>query len=528
MSLPAIDLRWVARGVAIAVGALAACTLAAYALELGLDLPDASAVYLLGVAAVAITYGAAVAVATAIGAFLIYNFLFIGPRYTFTVASPPELLNLILLLAVGVLIARLAGQQRDRARQAARREREARALFAVSRSLNGAESLSAALSDVVQRVAADAGLERVWIGASTGGANERRIADSVRPEAPVPETRSHWVLRRDPAEGEAAWLRVHPPVARQTGPSDDVALYRVELLAGGETYGFLWGVRPRAAGNPHLEESRLMATAADQVAQSLRRQRLAEAAAELEIARRSDELKSALLDSVSHDLRTPLATMRAAAGTLADPAVPVSDSERVRLGQAIDMEAERLNRLVGNLLDMSRVDSGALKPELEVLPLSAVLDPILERMEAAPGGRRIATDVPQVLPALWVDSVMLDQVLTNLLENAAKYVDPEAEIRVLARAIEGQPLRITVEDAGKGVPDDALPKLFDKFYRVADARGRGARRGSGTGLGLAVVRGLVEAMGGSATARRSELGGLAIVLELPTAPRAGSPEVAPP
>lgn len=271
-----------------------------------------------------------------------------------------------------------------------------------------------------------------------------------------------------------------------------------------------------------------MATAADQVAQSLRRQRLAEAAAELEIARRSDELKSALLDSVSHDLRTPLATMRAAAGTLADPAVPVSDSERVRLGQAIDMEAERLNRLVGNLLDMSRVDSGALKPELEVLPLSAVLDPILERMEAAPGGRRIATDVPQVLPALWVDSVMLDQVLTNLLENAAKYVDPEAEIRVLARAIEGQPLRITVEDAGKGVPDDALPKLFDKFYRVADARGRGARRGSGTGLGLAVVRGLVEAMGGSATARRSELGGLAIVLELPTAPRAGSPEVAPP
>ena len=168
MPLPAVDLRWVARGVAIAVGALAACTLAAYALEIGLDLPDASAIYLLGVAAVAITYGAAAAVATAIGAFLIYNFLFVEPRYTFTVASPPELLNLILLLAVGVLIARLAGQQRDRARQAARREREARALFAVSRSLNAAESLSTALTDVVQRVAADAGLERVWIGASTG------------------------------------------------------------------------------------------------------------------------------------------------------------------------------------------------------------------------------------------------------------------------------------------------------------------------------------------------------------------------
>ena len=187
-------------------------------------------------------------------------------------------------------------------------------------------------------------------------------------DAALPETRSHWVLRRDPAEGEATWLRVHPPVAHQAGPSDNVALYRVELLAGGEPYGSLWGVRPRAAGTPQLEESRLMATAGDQVAQSLRRQRLAEAAAELEIARRSDELKSALLDSVSHDLRTPLATMRAAAGTLADPSVMISEPERVRLGQAIDMEAERLNRLVGNLLDMSRVDSGALKPELEVLP----------------------------------------------------------------------------------------------------------------------------------------------------------------
>ena len=526
MALPAVDVRWVARGVALAVGALAACTLAAYALEIGLDLPDASAIYLLGVAAVAITYGAAAAVATAVGAFLIYNFLFVDPRYTFTVASPPEFLNLILLLAIGVLIARLAGAQRDRARQAARREREARALFAVSRSLNAAESPSAALTDVVQRVAADAGLERVWIGASTGGARERRLADTLPLDAATPETRSHWVLRRDAAEGEATWLRVLPPAARQAGPLDNVALYRVELLAGGEPYGSLWGVRPRTAANPQLEESRLMATAADQVAQSLRRQRLADAAAELEIARRSDELKSALLDSVSHDLRTPLATVRAAAGTLADPSVPVSEAERVRLGQAIDTEAERLNRLVGNLLDMSRVDSGALKPELEVLPLSAVLDPILERMAAAPGGRHVATDIPQDLPALWVDSVMLDQVLTNVLENAAKYVDGDAEIRVLARLIEGQPmLRVSIEDAGNGVPDDALPKLFEKFYRVSNGRGSGRVR-RGTGLGLAVVRGLVEAMGGYVTASRSQLGGLAIVLDLPIAPPATQSQAA--
>jgi two-component system sensor histidine kinase KdpD len=511
-----IDWGWISRGVAVTIGALAACTITAHVLETGLDLPDASAVYLLGVAAVAIAYGAAAAVATALGSFLIYNFLFVEPRYTFTVASPPELLNLILLLAIGVLIARLAGQQRDRARQAARREREARALFAVSRSLNAAESLGAALTDVVQRVASDAGLERVWIGASTGGANERTLADTAPKEA-LPETRSHWVMRRDPNEGEAAWLRVLPPAARSASP-DDVVLYRVEMRAGGDAYGSLWGARHRASGNPQVEESRLMATAADQVAQALRRQRLADAAAELEIARRSDELKSALLDSVSHDLRTPLATMRAAAGTLADPGVEVGVPERVRLGQAIDTEADRLNRLVGNLLDMSRVDSGALKPELEVLPLSEVLDPIFERLEAGPEGRRVTADVPVDLPALWADPVMLDQVLTNLVENAAKYVDRERPIRVGAREVGGRSmLRIVVEDGGVGVPDEALGRIFDKFYRGTSPTAGGAGRRRGTGLGLAVVRGLVEAMGGSVMARRSELGGLAIVVELPTA-----------
>jgi two-component system sensor histidine kinase KdpD len=359
-------------------------------------------------------------------------------------------------------------------------------------------------------------MERVWIGASSGGPSERTVADTAADEQ-LPETRSHWVLRRDPDEGEAAWLRVLPPTGRPT-TSDDVALYRVEMRAGGDAYGSLWGVRQRTAGNPHVEESRLMATTADQVAQALRRQQLATAAAELEIARRSDDLKSALLDSVSHDLRTPLATMRAAAGTLADPVVEVSVPERVRLGQAIDTEADRLNRLVSNLLDMSRVDSGALKPELEVLPLSEALDPILERLEAGPDGRSVVADVPDDLPALLADPVMLDQVLGNLLENAVKYVDRDRPIRVSARQVEGGPMvRLVVEDGGAGVPDEVLGRIFDKFYRGSPPKGGTGARRRGTGLGLAVVRGLVEAMGGTVTARRSELGGLAVVVDLPRA-----------
>jgi two-component system sensor histidine kinase KdpD len=503
----------VALEVAMSLATLIACTLIAYLLKAGLGLADASPVYLLGVSAVAIAYGAPAAVATAVGAFLTYNFLFIEPRYTFAVAQPSEFLTLIVLLVIGILIGRLAGRQRDREQQAERREREARALYSISRSLNVADSLDEAAAKVVQRVAREAQMERVWFGISPETGHERILADS-RSGEPLPEIGGHSVLRRDPAEGDAAWLRVHPPRRRTGDSSHSAAYFRVELRVGDSSFGSLWAARRRELEEPHVEESRLMAAAADQVAQAIRRQLLAASAAELEIASRSDELKSALLDSVSHDLRTPLATIRAAAGSLVDPSVPVSDGKRIRLGAAIDSEADRLNRLVTNLLDMSRIEGGELHPDLELLPVVAIIEPVLERMAAVLISHRMDVEVPDGLPPVWADPLMLDQVLTNLLENAAKYAPRGARIRVGARiSDEADALDVVIEDAGAGVPESALPQLFDKFYRVPQ-RAEGARRG--TGLGLAVVEGLVRAMGGEVTAHRSALGGLAIVIHLPT------------
>jgi two-component system sensor histidine kinase KdpD len=507
-------------GIAVVV-ALVAATALAWLLEAALRLDNASSVYLLAVVAVAIRLGTAPAIGTAIGAFLVYNFLFVDPRFTLTVARAEEVLTLLLLLFVGVVSGRLAGFQRDREREALQREREARALFAISRELATSERLPDAIQSVVVRLASEAGMERTWVGLGGTIAHERVVADSGGVATPRPGVGTHAVLRRDREEGGATWTRIHPAAAavgsrpgEADGSRSRVELYRVELRAGGETLGSLWSERPAAGGQPSLEETRLLAAAADQLGQAVRRDRLLAQAAELEIARRSDELKSALVDSVSHDLRTPLATIRAAAGSLADPDVDLPADVRRQTARAIDAEAERLNRLVGDLLDMSRIEGGTLVAEVEEIPLDELIRPAVERASAVAGNRTIELDLPPDVPNVRADAALLDRVVANLLENAVKYARPDDAIRVRGFASTDATVSLTVEDGGPGVAEEALPLLFDRFYRVERA-GEGPRRGFG--LGLAVVRGLVDAMGGSVSAARSGLGGLAVTVVLPAA-----------
>jgi two-component system sensor histidine kinase KdpD len=257
----------------------------------------------------------------------------------------------------------------------------------------------------------------------------------------------------------------------------------------------------------------LLAAAADQIGQGIVRDRLSEQATELEVSRRSEELKAALLDSVSHDLRTPLATIRASAGTLADPTVALTPGEAQATAREIDAEAERLANLVSGLLDMSRITGGALQTRPETIPVGEVLMPAVLRARAMLGRRPVQLEVPDELPPLAVDPVLIGQVLDNLLENVARHTPDDAIVRIVALADPGA-VTVRVEDGGPGVPSEAMPHIFEKFYRVP------ARRGSarqGTGLGLAVVKGMAEAMGGSVAASPSELGGLAVDLRLPVA-----------
>jgi two-component system sensor histidine kinase KdpD len=255
-----------------------------------------------------------------------------------------------------------------------------------------------------------------------------------------------------------------------------------------------------------------MAAAADQIGQAFEQDRLAAQARAAEVARRSDELKSALLESVSHDLRTPLATIRAAAGTILAGPEAVAEADRMAAAAAIDRETEHLNRMVTNLLDLGRIEAGALLADREALDVEEVIRSSIDRYRPRLEPRTVEVVVPEELPPVFADPVFIGQVLANLLDNAANFVPAGGTVRVEATAADAM-IRIRVADSGPGVPEDVLGRLFEKFFRAGRP---GARPGTGTGL--AVVRGLTEAMGGHVAAEPSTMGGLAVDVFLPAAP----------
>jgi two-component system sensor histidine kinase KdpD len=505
-----IDRRDLARLVAVAVPSLAAATLAVAVLQ-AVGVPNASAVYLAAVVATAFVAGTWGAIVAAVASFLLYDFVFVLPLYTFAVANPGEWLNLVLLLFIGIVVGELVALQRSRTAIAVAREREARALFQVSRELAIRASTPVVLPTIAGILLAETAMDRVWIALGPDDARERVAADTgpdPRPALPG----LHHVLQRTPDETPARWSRIHQPGQARAASKDGREGYRVRIESGARQFGSIWALRDRGRDEPDRTETRLLSAAADQIGQALALDRLGAESQAAEIARQSDALKSALLQSVSHDLRTPLATIRAAAGTLR-PGSGLSVDHQRESADAIDREVEYLDRLVTNLLDLSRIEAGALRAERDVYELDDLAGQTIERLRARLGDRRI--DIALATPPVLVDPVFLEAVLTNALENAIKYTPSGTPIRVSATEIPGEPrIRLTVEDAGPGVPAAALPKIFDKFYRVP---GVAAGSRSGTGIGLAVVRGLVEAMGGQAGARRSELGGLAIDIDLPSA-----------
>lgn len=495
-----------------AAAAVAIASLAVAVLESAVGVPNASSVYLVAVAIIALGFGIPGAILTAVTSVLVYDFLFVNPLHTLTVSDPGEWLNLVLLLFVGVTVGQLAALQRARAESALERERESRALFDMTRALAIGESTAAALPAICAALAREATMDQVWIALGPDDAGERVVARSEG-DPPWPP-RSVAILHRPAEGGRAAWTIVRPPAARAgAGPAGEaVRHFRVRIEEAGRPIGSVWATRPLSTPEPGEAPTRLIQVAADLVAQSLAHERLIAERRRAEVARQSDELKTALLESVSHDLRTPLATIRALAGALIDPEVRLDPGEVRASAASIDAEADRLNRLVGNLLDLSRIEGGALRVAEEAIDLE---DAVM-RLVAPPEGTSRNRAVDVVVPAETVvraDPILLEQALVNLLDNARRHGGTDVRIRVTATTLVDGRVGITVEDSGRGVPDAALPHLFDKFYR-SETRRPG---GSGTGIGLAVVRGFVEAMGGTVSARRGTLGGLAVDVALPAA-----------
>jgi two-component system sensor histidine kinase KdpD len=505
-----IDRRHVGLLFATAIPSLAAATVVVAFLQDTLGVPNPSAVYLVAVVLTAYVSGTVGAIVASVASFLLYNFLYTEPRFTFRIDDPGVWLSVVLLLFVGIVVGQLAARQRSRAEDALARERESRALFQVSRELATRQSTPRVLTTIASILGPEAGMDRVWISLGTGMA-ERVAADTADSTQRLPVVSLHHVLQRMPGDTPAKWARVHQPGASRRGSTAGIEAYRVRIEAAGEPYGSIWSLRPRPRGEPTRTETRLLAAAADQIGQALHQDRLGAEARASEIARQSDALKSALLQSVSHDLRTPLATIRAAAGTLR-PRRGLTEADQLESVDAIDREVEYLDRLVTNLLDMSRIEAGALRPERDVFELDDLVGRTLQHLRGPLASRPV--DLALDATPVRVDPVFVDEAVTNAVENVIKYTRPGTRMRIAAADTEDGYVRLTIEDAGEGVPDAALPRLFDKFYRVPGAP-KSSR--SGTGIGLAVVRGLVDAMGGRATARRSELGGLAVDLDLPAA-----------
>jgi two-component system sensor histidine kinase KdpD len=239
------------------------------------------------------------------------------------------------------------------------------------------------------------------------------------------------------------------------------------------------------------DQRRLLNALSDQAAVAIDRIRLAQEIEEARLVAESERLRNALLTSISHDLRTPLASIIGAVTSLRSYGNEYGEDARQVLMSTIQEEAERLNRFVGNLLDMTRLESGALDMKLEPVDIADVVGTVLRRLAKLLSGHQVLAQVPKDLPMVSADFVLLEQVLANLLDNAGKYAPGGTRIEISARRSQ-QKVVIQVRDEGEGIPPDAFVRIFDKFYRV----NAGDRKRAGTGLGLAICKGFVKSMGG--------------------------------
>jgi two-component system, OmpR family, sensor histidine kinase KdpD len=480
-------------------GAVGVSAATAKGLQLFLPLPDLSMVFLTAVLFSAVTWGLLPSIGASVLSVLVYNFFFIPPLYTFTVASPRDLLNLIVFLIVAVLTSKLAARIRDQAEAAKHREARTAALYALSRQIAGAAELADVLRVIVNHVAQML---------------------SARVVVLLPDAGQLVLMAGHPAEtalteaerAAATWAWQHQqPAGRGADTLPGVEWFYLPLSTAHGTVGVLGLQFEQPGAEMSPDQRRLLGALAGQAAVAIERTRLVR---EMEQARLKDEterLRDALLSSVSHDLRTPLVSIIGAVSSLLTYGASYDETARRDLLSTIQEEAERLNRFVGNLLDMMRLEAGELKLNRQWVDIGDVMGAAASRLSHALSQHRLAVEVAPDLPALRLDFVLLEHVLVNLLENAAKYSSPETTIHVSAHRRD-HTVVVEVVDEGVGVPSADLERIFDKFYRVQ----RSDRQGAGTGLGLSICRGIVEAHGGHISARSPANGkGTAFVITFP-------------
>lgn len=458
-------------------------------------LPDIVMLYLLVIMIVASRFGRGPSVTAAFLSVASYDFFFIPPFYTFAVSDVRHTLTFVMMFVTGLLISGLTLRIRRQERQARSREQQTAALYALSRELAGApderqvaEALARHAAEVFQSPAA------VLIAGRSGAPETLARVGDVPYEAQE-EAVARWVLEHTRPAG----------LGTDTLPGSRVMC--VPLRGGAAALGVL--ALGKSTTDDYLAEDRhFLDTYVRQAGMALERARLAEDAKAQALRARTEEMRSSLLSAVSHDLRTPLAAITGASTTLLDTSARVTEIQRRELLETICEEAERLERLVANLLDMTRVESGSLKVKREWIPLEEIIVSVLARLEPKLEGRNIRMDIPDDLPLISVDPILFEQVFVNLFENIARYTPEKSGVDVRGRAIDGHVV-VEVMDHGPGLPKGAELQIFEKFFRGPHARA------GGVGLGLAICRGIVEAHGGKLSAENGAEGGATFRIELP-------------
>jgi len=460
--------------------------------------------FLVPVLLASVAGGRRAGVLVAVVAVVVWDWFFIPPLYTVTVASPRDLLALLVFLIVALLVGQLSNLTRHRTEEALQRARSSDALYNLSLALIARRDSGDVLDTLTARLRATFDLEACAVLLPDGPAGAWRTAAAaghVPLDLSVEQSRNmaatvSWVDE----SGRASWVGQMAGTGLRDGHlvRPHVHQARAQFLplrVGARSVGVLELVHGDGAG-PDADRAHLLETFANGAALALEQARLAREEQAADVARETDRLRTALLSSVSHDLRTPLAGIKAAASSLLQTDVEWGEEDRHAFVTDIDAEADRLTRLVSNLLDLSRIEAGAIRADKEWEDVGELVDRVTRRLEPRLADHPILRDIPADLPPVRLDAVQMEQVLTNLLENAAKYAPTGTPIAVAAHAERGAgaapTLRLSVADRGEGIPRSEQDRIFDKFYRVAGT----ARRASGTGMGLAIVKGLVEANGG--------------------------------
>lgn len=486
---------------AAAMLAVAASLAVSWTLRPWLGVESVDLVFLTAVMGIAIRYGLFPSLAASVAASLCYNFFFLPPIFTFTITDPINVAAFISFTVVAVIVSNIAARVRGQATIAIGRAATTEALYAFSRKLAGAGELDDVLWAAAYQIAS---MLKVSVVLLLPDGEELSVRAGYPPEDRLDQS--------DLAAAAWAWKNERP-AGRGADTLPGAQRLFLPMRTGEGVVGVV-GIHSDKSG-PLLtpDQRRLLDALSDQIALAIERVRLVD---DIDRAKRTVEterLRAALLTSLSHDLKTPLAAILGAAGVLRELSDRLSGEERAELAGTIIDESERLNRFIANLLDMTKLEAGAIAAKTSSYDVGEIVGASLKRAAKIIAGHKVDVDLGPDSLSVTVDDVLLEQVLFNLLDNAAKYAPPDSTIRIRGWQDRGY-VCLQVLDEGPGIPPEDLERIFDKFYRVH----KGDQVRAGTGLGLAISRGFVEIMHGTITAgNRTDRTGAIFTLTLPRA-----------